>query len=274
MMVSGEMPEGGMIQINGRTHKMKKILVMLFTIVALSGYSQLISDGESGYTVRTNLNALYDTVHMVKGAEMFSYHEGAGTTIDEAGTDNMLFGWNTGTVGAGWTYTVGGTGAIASAADGGGGTVTMTSAANGLLDDAIISIRGTTNYNGVWEIDSLTVNTFKITTAWVSDQAGDWDEGDYLTCGVTGTYFLYCSFYGFSDASAKAYELNIYKETTKQTDIWLEKVWATLNVDDGGSMGGFIRVITGERITVTLVCQTDGTDFNIRSANLSLHKLD
>ena len=268
------MPGVGMIQINGRTLNMKKILFLVAMLISFGASAQFISDGESGYTVRTNLNALYDTVHMVKGAEMFSYHEGASTSIDEAGTDNMLFGWNTGTVGAGWTYTAGGTGAITSAADGGGGTVTMTSAANGLLDDAIISIRGTTNYNGVWEIDSITANTFKITTAWVSDQAGDWDEGDYLTCGVTGTYFLYCSFYGFSDASAKAYEVNIYKETTKQTDIWMEKVWATLNVDDGGSMGGFIVVNTGERITITLVCQTDGTDFNIRSANLSLHKLD
>lgn len=253
---------------------MKKLITLIFLIIALSGYSQWIANGEAGSSVRTKLNALYDTVHMVKGAEMFSYHEGAGTVIDEAGTDNMLFAWNTGTVGAGWTYTVGGTGAIASAADGTGGTVAFTATANGLSDDAIVSIRGTTDYNGVWEIDSIDVNTFKITTTWVSDQAGDWDEGDYLTCGVTGTYFLYGSFYGFSDASAKSYELNIYNETTKQTDIWLEKVWVTLNVDDGGSLGGFIDISTGDRITITLQCVTDGTDFTIRSANLSLHKLD
>lgn len=62
-------------------------------------------------------------------------------------------------------------GSISAFADGGGGTVTVTSANHGLITGAKIVISGTTNYNGTFTISTVTQNTFKITDTWVSDDA-------------------------------------------------------------------------------------------------------
>jgi len=80
------------------------------------------------------------------------------------------------------------TGNITAFADGGSGTVTVTSAAHGLLEGQSVIISGTTNYNGTFQISSVTTNTFKITDTWVvNDATGTWKRsGDYYL--VIGEY--------------------------------------------------------------------------------------
>lgn len=67
------------------------------------------------------------------------------------------------------------TGLITAFADSGGGLVQVTSAAHGRNDGDVITITGTTNYNGEYTVSSATTNTFEITAVWVSDDAtGTW----------------------------------------------------------------------------------------------------
>lgn len=69
------------------------------------------------------------------------------------------------------------TGSITAFADGGSGTVTVTSASHGLFNGDSVTITGTTNYNGTFTISSVATNTFKITDIWVSNDAtGSWSS--------------------------------------------------------------------------------------------------
>lgn len=56
-------------------------------------------------------------------------------------------------------------------ADAGGGEVTVTAVAHGMITDDICRITGTTSYNGIFKITKLTADTFKITDTWVADDA-------------------------------------------------------------------------------------------------------
>lgn len=53
----------------------------------------------------------------------------------------------------------------------------VTSAAHGLSNDDIVTITGTTNYNGTYKISGVTTNTFDIRILFVADDAtGTWDD--------------------------------------------------------------------------------------------------
>ena len=67
------------------------------------------------------------------------------------------------------------TGSITAFADGGGGQVTVTSAAHGLILGDLVTITGTTSYNGSFTVAAITANTFEITDTWLADDAtGSW----------------------------------------------------------------------------------------------------
>lgn len=60
---------------------------------------------------------------------------------------------------------------ITAFADAGGGEVTVTAAAHGFVTDDIVTISGTTSYNGTFNITKVDANNFKITDTWVADDA-------------------------------------------------------------------------------------------------------
>jgi hypothetical protein len=60
---------------------------------------------------------------------------------------------------------------ITAFADAGGGEVTVTAASHGFETDDIVTISGTTNYNGTFSVTKVDANNFKITDTWVSDDA-------------------------------------------------------------------------------------------------------
>ena len=206
-------------------------------------------------------------------AEMYQYDAARTVTIDEAATDNLMRSFTTGSV-SGWTFDAGSTGTITAVANAGGGILTITSAAHGLLENSVISIRGTTNYNGVFVIDSLNVNQFQITDTWVADEAGDWDEGSCLIAGASaaGEYQVSFSLSG-SAAATKVMRFMIYKGTTLQTKIVAERYFVDGNIVPCGSASGFVTIAADDRITISVEGVTDGTDFVIENCNVNLKKL-
>ena len=65
--------------------------------------------------------------------------------------------------------------AITAFADAGSGNVTVTSAAHGLVNGQLITISGTTSYNGDFTVANATADTFTIVDTWVADDAtGTW----------------------------------------------------------------------------------------------------
>jgi hypothetical protein len=66
-------------------------------------------------------------------------------------------------------------GSITAFADAGGGQVTVTAAGHALTEDDLVTISGTTNYNGSYTATGVTTNTFEITHSWDGDDAtGTW----------------------------------------------------------------------------------------------------
>jgi len=68
------------------------------------------------------------------------------------------------------------TGAITVFADAGDSShVVVTSAAHGLSEGMTVTISGTTSYNGIFELSTITANTYEIVDTWVANDAtGDW----------------------------------------------------------------------------------------------------
>ena len=56
----------------------------------------------------------------------------------------------------------------------------VTSAAHGFSDGDVVSISGTTSYDGGWEISNVTTNTFDILMVFVADDATGYASDDYL----------------------------------------------------------------------------------------------
>jgi len=122
--------------------------------------------------------------------EMYWNNNANPTVIETANTPIMLRETTTGFV-SGWTYHVGSTNNITSYAFFGAGTVRVTSANHLLSTSDIISIRGTTNYNGIFEITRIDANNFFIISAFNGDDgASDWDQGSYLlaSANAAGKY--------------------------------------------------------------------------------------
>ncbi len=118
-----------------------------------------------------------------KRADMYLNNNGNPTTMETSGSPIGMIHFTVGDL-HDFTFDAGGTGAITAYADFGvaaGDTVTVTDNSHGLSDGDYIVIRGTTNYNGVWQIGLIDVNSFYIVDTWVADDgASDWEEPSYL----------------------------------------------------------------------------------------------
>ena len=138
--------------------------------------------------------------------EAYIYNSSTATVIETADTPIALRAdILTGTV-DGFTFAAGSTAAITVYADYSGtvaGTVLATST-HGLTTGNIITIRGTTNYNGIFQITVVDLTHFYFTDTWVADDgASDFDQPARLIAG-TGAVGTYASTWQMSTAPASA----------------------------------------------------------------------
>jgi hypothetical protein len=139
---------------------------------------------------------------------------GSSFTIDTTAAWHMYSDFSVGTTN-GLTSEAGTTGAITAFADAGGGEVQVTSAGHSISDGDYISITGTTNYNGLFQITYVDANNFKITVTWVSDDAtGTWHHGAHLVVPDNGPgdykYTWACSM--TASANGKVFVFTIVQE--------------------------------------------------------------
>ena len=199
------------------------------------------------------------------------YNNAVATVIETADTPIALRQIVAGCL-EGWTFDAGSTGGITVYADGGGGQVTVTSASHGLSNGDIITIRGSTNYNGVFAVAGVTTDTFKITDTWVSDDgASDWDQGASLIAGAgsDGDYFIT---WVMNTAPASACQLiwKVYNNTTPQNKSTSERKYS-INDVSGAAASCIIQVTEGDVIWLSV--QSDSTsDITNKHGNLNLHR--
>ena len=209
-------------------------------------------------------------------AEMYLNNNGNPTTIDTAGTPIMIRNYTTGELND-WTYNAGSTGAITAYADGGGGLITVTSAGHGLASGDIISIRGTTapnDYNGLYEITYVGVNSFTIVKAFNADAgASDWDEGDYLLAGTgsAGKYEAAWSLSASPGGAGVTVDFGLVLNAAVRVKATVHRKFAN---NDIGAMGSqeIMTIAVGDRIAMYV--QSDGVAAVTCSyGNLSLNQL-
>ena len=70
--------------------------------------------------------------------------------------------------------------AITAFANAGSGEVTVTATAHGFATDDVVTITGTTSYDGTFSITKINANDFKITDTWVADDATGTASQEYF----------------------------------------------------------------------------------------------
>jgi len=205
--------------------------------------------------------------------EMYWNNNGNPTVIETANTPIMVRETTTGLVN-GWTYNAGSTGLISQFADG-TGKVNVNCEEHLLETGDEVSIRGTTNYNGIWTITNIDQDWFSIPDTWVAnDGEADWDEGSYLEAG-TGTAGKYATSYSISGTEAGGggsdWISQLYVNSTGCPKCIGKRKMVTN--DYGNLIGHSIMTIAdGDRIYLT-VKSTGTNNLTVQYGNLDLHRL-
>ena len=205
--------------------------------------------------------------------EMYIDNNSTTTTMETADTPIMLRHAIVGSV-SNFTFNAGSTGGITAFSDG-TGKVNVASSGHGLITDDEVSIRGTTNYNGIWTITRIDDNNFSIPDTWVAnDGASDWDEGSHLIAGngaagkYTMVFNLSCSEAGGagSDMIGKAY-LN---STACEKCIAKRKIAN----NDYGNLPGTAIITIADNDKIYLTIQSSGTNnITCQYGNFNIHRL-
>lgn len=189
-------------------------------------------------------------------ASMYFNANSTATTIETADTPIGLRLFTAGSL-EDWIFNAGSTAAITVYADYSGtvaGTILATST-HGLTTGDFITIRGTTNYNGVFEVTVVDSTHFYFTDTWVADDgASDFDQASYLEAGANslGTYSVDWAISTAEGGGAGSTVLYTpYKNTTIISQARNERKFAN---NDVGSIsgGGDITIAAGDRIYITV----------------------
>ena len=176
----------------------------------------------------------------------------------------------------GWTFDAGSTGGITAYADYDGtvaGTTKVTDAAHGLATGDVISIRGTTNYNGVYAVTVIGDDDFYIVEAYVADDgASDWDQASSLIAGsaAAGKYDLSYDLTFLEATGGSTITFVPYVGVTAFVTGKSEEVGeTTINTTPGGCI---LTVAAGD--VVFLTASSSGTNnITISEGNIRLKKL-
>ena len=214
------------------------------------------------------------TVQLTNEAEGEMYINGnsTATVIETADTPIMLRGAIAGNL-SNFTFEAGSTGAITAYSDG-TGKVNVASTTHGLDTGDNITIRGTTNYNGIWEITKIDDNNFSIPDTWVADDgASDWDEGSHLIAGVgsAGNYTMNFQLSGSEGGGAGSEVMGrIAINSTLCTKCVAERKLAN---NDLGNLPGTASLTIADSDKLYFILQSTGTNtITIRHGNLNLKR--
>ena len=251
-----------------------------FRPIATPGYATGVtkvyvkSDGNL-YTIDGSGNEVMINKAGANIAEMYMQGESTAITIDTADIDHLIGNLTAGTL-DGFTKVAAKNGSIASVATSdAGATITCTDVAHGLVTGDIVSITGSSSatYNGTYVVTVLTVDTFKVTVAYVATATATWAMGGYLLAGTNagGTYKAYLN----GDISVAIADKNILVSmligVSRQANVRFE-VSPGNTLPQNGSGTGFVTIAAGDRICIAVQNITDTTNCTPVNMNLVLQK--
>lgn len=251
------------------------ILKEITTPEAVPGYAKIYPKDDNvlyfqdGAGEEHTLATISDSAY----GEAYIYNNSNATIIETANTPIALR-QIAGGLTDNFTFHAGSNGAITAFADYSGtvaGTVLITSGTHGLSTGKIITIRGTTNYNGIFAVTVVSVDTFYITTTWVSnDGTSDWDQGASLACSMTGVYVCYWRMNtGPEAACVLTWTINI--NTSPQSKSIAEKKMA-VNDYDSCSSSCLLSINTGDVVWLSVQSNVS-SDITNKYGEFNIHRI-
>jgi len=172
----------------------------------------------------------------------------------------------------GMTFDAGSLGEIASTS--GTGTVaTINDLAHGLSVGDIISINGTTSFNGVFAVNTAATDSFTILHAATTNETGFWQQGASLTVGAgsEGVYKGTWSSCGTSATTGNSFDFAPYINTTRAGAATARRKFSNT---DFGSFGGteLVNLVVGDIISFMVRNIDAANDVTLRSFDMNLRK--
>lgn len=204
--------------------------------------------------------------------EMYFYESSGTETI---GVTNQYYGIN-GEFGAGdlsnFTFNAGSNGSGNITTSGGGAAININNVAHGLVSGDYVAVQSA-NHTGREEVTKVDNDNFTVPIAYVGDEAGTWQQGDYLLAGTgsAGDYRITLSITGSAGAAAKNYKFEIVQNDTDEDKAAFEITTSGTN-HQSSSGTCFITVAEGDRLWAIFKNETDTQDLNYEHANLNLNR--
>ena len=208
--------------------------------------------------------------------QMADYQNSTAMTIDLVNEWHAINGLSN--VGAdGMTFHAGGNGSITAVADGGGGTIDITSTAHGLSAGDIVCVTNTTDYDGVYVINSVTANTFNVTATWNITRTGSWGEPSTLEIqsteyGALGDYEIMVSISSASALNNQYFEYAIFKDAAIVNHIQTQREFGTATDVGAMSLTGEEGLVAGNKICLLVRNTTSAGDLTNVNVNVFVHK--
>ena len=238
------------------------IILIILSLIFLVGHihKRVTSDG---------------TIDIAHG-EMYMYENANATVIGNTDQWIAVHDFITGTV-FDFTFDAGGeTGAITAFADAGGGEVTVTSAGHTLAANDIISIDGTTNYNDMFVVQSVSGNDFNIIDVWAGDDAaGTYTQASTLTANgvLEDEYYINYNISVTPTSNNDTLDFRIYinavvqENTETRTQMTLATAYTTV------SASGVIDIEADDIVSIGIKNLSGANNVTIRYANVNLNRM-
>ncbi len=207
-------------------------------------------------------------------AEMYMYGSSTATSINVADQYHAIQGLYTQDHVNNWSMVTGsvGGGNITTAAA--GAAINIADVAHGLVTGDIVQVQSA-NHTGTGIVTRVDDDNFTVPITYSGDEAGNWQEGDYLLAG-TGAAGVYRFIFDMSLTSAgngKTYKFELSKNTTHIDESATETKIGT-GADIGAlSSAGLLTVVAGDRIFLIVKNTDDTTNFTLKHSNISLNRL-
>jgi hypothetical protein len=208
-----------------------------------------------------------------KHGEMYMYAAAQAVTINVVSQSHGVLGFTAGTLDT-WTYNAGkvGNGNITTA--GGGAAINIADVAHGLITGDYVAVQSA-NHSGLAIVTKVDDDNFTVPIAYVGDEAGFWQQGDYLKAGANsgGEYDLEVSLSGETVGTLKTFMWEIAKNGTILTNIASERKHASTDVGAIPLSGVISGIVEGDVIWLTAINKTDTTNFTIEHINIKLKRI-
>lgn len=209
--------------------------------------------------------------------EMHAHDNSTATVINTAAIPHLMQGLFSEEDSEGFLFALGSTGPISAFAEYStvvSGTTQVTDVGHGLSSGAILSISGTTSYNGIFEATVIDSDNYYIVDTFVADDAtGNWYEGDSLinNTGKSAKYMIDFNGFGTPETNNDVLSFHLYKGAVNLESLESKRKF-TSSTDVGSiTASGLVTLADGDTVTFGIINTAGTGDFTMEHVNVVIH---